>query len=142
MHNKRYIFPLALLMTLPLAGCSNGPLTDTGLGTNPTIPEADSSLIPTVNVASAKGWHSKKEIAARPWGALSACSWRPGSISAGTAGEAARDADQSRDGDGGEPARSQSESPAVYLWGAIPEVKIQLNAFHRAFLLISIIGIR
>lgn len=56
MHNKRNIFSLTLLLALPLVSCSAGSQTDTGLGSAPTIPKADSSFIPTINVASAKGW--------------------------------------------------------------------------------------
>jgi glucose/arabinose dehydrogenase len=40
------------------AGCANGtPLPDSaGFGPNPTLPAPDPSLIPTVNIAPAKGW--------------------------------------------------------------------------------------
>jgi glucose/arabinose dehydrogenase len=55
-HKRRFLVASAL--ALLLAGCSeasNMP-EQAGTGPNPTLPEPQSRLIPTVNIAAAKGW--------------------------------------------------------------------------------------
>nr|WP_181374937.1 sorbosone dehydrogenase family protein [Polaromonas sp. E19S]AWD72027.1 glucose/arabinose dehydrogenase [Polaromonas sp. E19S] len=49
---------IALVAVSALAACGDtAKLPDTaGMGTNPTLPSPQSSLIPTVNIAPAKGW--------------------------------------------------------------------------------------
>jgi len=56
---SRHISCLAVL-ALTLGGCASGPQSapDAGLGPNPVLPQPKTSLLPTVNVAPAKGWPS------------------------------------------------------------------------------------
>lgn len=74
--------------------------------------------------------------------ALSAAAGDRDPLSAGTAGEAARDADQSRGGDGGEPARSPScyshsyiiDDDTTNLSAALPSVEFyRLPLAHLPF---------
>lgn len=52
----RAALPLALAL-LGLAACENAQLpVEAGTGPNPTLPPPDESLIPTVDIAPAKGW--------------------------------------------------------------------------------------
>ncbi|HKP16152.1 MAG TPA: sorbosone dehydrogenase family protein [Gemmatimonadaceae bacterium] len=50
--------PLAALLVAASVACSGGALlpVDAGIGPNPTLPEPQRALIPTVNVVDAKGW--------------------------------------------------------------------------------------
>ena len=57
--SARFLLPIAsFAIVLALAGCaspSNSPITDS-YGPQPNLPEPKSSLLPTVNIAPAKGW--------------------------------------------------------------------------------------
>ncbi|MFC3111035.1 PQQ-dependent sugar dehydrogenase [Undibacterium arcticum] len=58
----------ALLTLCGVQACSASPPLpiESGMGPKPTLPEPDHNLIPTVNVAPAKGWHTgEKPVAAR-----------------------------------------------------------------------------
>ena len=58
---------LAVLMTSMVGACGSAPLLPdaAGTGSNPTLPAPTSQLIPTVNIAVAKGWPAgSKPIAA------------------------------------------------------------------------------
>ena len=47
---------LALLALWAASGCAQDAPNDTGYGANPTLPSPETSLIPTLNIAPAKGW--------------------------------------------------------------------------------------
>ena len=57
--SARFLLPIAsFAIVLALTGCaspSNSPITDS-YGPQPNLPEPKSSLLPTVNIAPAKGW--------------------------------------------------------------------------------------
>ncbi|MEM7081788.1 MAG: sorbosone dehydrogenase family protein [Pseudomonadota bacterium] len=51
---------IAILSLVVLCGCSSGgdaPVS-AGVGTDPTLPDPDTSLIPVVNIAPARGWEN------------------------------------------------------------------------------------
>src|SRR5438552_4191480 len=56
---RRFSFTLLALAAAGLTSCGGDlakvPVSD-GTGPNPTLPPAEKSLIPTVNIAPAKGW--------------------------------------------------------------------------------------
>ena len=57
--SARFLLPIvSFAIVLALTGCaspSNSPITDS-YGPQPNLPEPKSSLLPTVNIAPAKGW--------------------------------------------------------------------------------------
>ena len=63
---------------LPLAACGDASKLpeQSSIGPSPTLPEPNSMLIPTVNIATAKGWPERAKPAAAP--GLSVHCLRPG----------------------------------------------------------------
>ncbi|MEO5573581.1 MAG: sorbosone dehydrogenase family protein [Gammaproteobacteria bacterium] len=68
-------FPLSAgLLMLTLVGCGESATlpVDAGIGPNPTLPPPKSTLLPTVNIAPAKGWPSGVTPTAAPGLAVNA----------------------------------------------------------------------
>jgi glucose/arabinose dehydrogenase len=59
------ILAAAVLLTLAACGDKSSLPVGAGVGPAPTLPEPKSSLIPTVNIAPAKGWNGGKPTAAQ-----------------------------------------------------------------------------
>lgn len=74
MHKSINAFCFAGLSMLTLAACSEMATqpSDAGFGANPALPPPDSALIPTVNIAPAKGWSQGAKPLAAPGLAVTA----------------------------------------------------------------------
>jgi glucose/arabinose dehydrogenase len=59
------ILAAAVLLTLAACGDKSSLPVGAGVGPAPTLPEPKKSLIPTVNIAPAKGWNGGKPLAAQ-----------------------------------------------------------------------------
>src|SRR5688572_13915009 len=53
---SRHIFPSALLLALAVPATAADNTFATGYGPSPTLPAPSKSLVPTVDIAPAKGW--------------------------------------------------------------------------------------
>jgi len=57
MRASRFMAPLLLLVLAGCGGCAGSPPSDSpGIGPNPSLPPPEKQLLPTVNIAPAKGW--------------------------------------------------------------------------------------
>jgi glucose/arabinose dehydrogenase len=59
------ILSSAVLLTLAACGDMSSLPAGAGVGPSPTLPQPNKSLIPTVDIAPAKGWHGGKPAAAQ-----------------------------------------------------------------------------
>lgn len=63
---KSYHTALCFFLLLPCAALAEVTAPDTGYGSNPVLPKPEKSLLPTLNIASAKGWpNGGKPVAAK-----------------------------------------------------------------------------
>ena len=56
--NRRLLYALVVLVAVSSGACASAARlpVSAGIGPNPTLPAPDTSLVPTIKVASAKGW--------------------------------------------------------------------------------------